>query len=122
MIEHRPALIGVQAAACAPLALAWDRGVASPVPVREGATVADGVRVGAPPRGAEVLEAVKQGGRLDSVAEDEIEEARRTLWRRGYMVESTAAVAAAYVLREGPALRNRYGDLVVVLTGSGLKL
>jgi hypothetical protein len=38
------------------------------------------------------------------------------------MVESTGAVAAAYALREGPALRHRYGDLVVVLTGSGLKL
>ena len=38
------------------------------------------------------------------------------------MVESTGAVAAAYALREGAALRHRYGDLVVVLTGSGLKL
>jgi threonine synthase len=75
-----------------------------------------------PPRGAEVLEVVRQGGRVVSVGEDEIEEARRALWRRGYMVESTGAVAAAYALREGPALRNRYGDLVVVLTGSGLKL
>jgi threonine synthase len=122
LIEHRPALIGVQAAACAPLALAWERGDATPVPVREEPTVADGVRVGMPPRGAEVLEVVRQGGRVVSVGEDEIEEARRALWRRGYMVESTGAVAAAYALREGPALRNRYGDLVVVLTGSGLKL
>jgi threonine synthase len=78
--------------------------------------------VATPPRGAEVLEVVRQGGRLDIVREDEIEEAKRALWKRGFMVESTGAVAAAYALREGAALRHRYGDLVVVLTGSGLKL
>jgi threonine synthase len=122
LIEHRPALIGVQAAACAPLARAWERGESTPVPVREEATVADGVRVATPPRGAEVLEVIRQGGRLDIVSEDEIEEAKRALWKRGFMVESTGAVAAAYALREGAALRHRYGDLVVVLTGSGLKL
>lgn len=122
MIGHRPALIGVQAASCAPLAQAFERGDESPEPVPEQPTAADGVRVGAPPRGAEVLHAVSQGGRIDSVTEEEIETARRTLWKKGYLVESTGAVAAAYVVREGAALRRRYGDLVVALTGSGLKL
>jgi len=37
------------------------------------------------------------------------------------MVESTAALGAGLVLREGDALRRVYGDLAVVLTGSGLK-
>jgi hypothetical protein len=48
--------------------------------------------------------------------------ARRALWRKGYAVESTAALAAACVFRLGDALRRRHGDLAVVLTGSGLKL
>ena len=121
LIRHRPALIGVQAAGCAPIARAWERGESSPVPVPEEPTAADGVRVGAPPRGAEVLAAVADGGCVDTVSEEEIEAARQQLWSRGYMVESTGAVAAAYALREGQRLRERHGDLVVVLTGSGLK-
>ena len=121
-IERRPALVAIQAATCAPLAQAFERGASSPVPVPEGVTAADGVRVGAPPRGAAVLEAVRDsGGRIAALDEGEIEAARRYLWARGYMVESTAALGAGLVLREGEALRRAYGDLVVVLTGSGLK-
>jgi threonine synthase len=123
LIERRPAIVGVQAAACAPLARAFERGDASPAPVAESLTAADGVRVGAPPRGAGVLAAVRaSGGRIASLEEAEIEAARRELWSRGYVVESTAAVGAGLVLREGEALRRAYGDLAVVLTGSGLKL
>lgn len=122
LIERRPALIGVQAANCAPLARAFELEEASPTPVPEGPTAADGVRVGAPPRGRAVLEAARaSGGFIASFSEDEIETARRDLWRRGYVVESTASLPAALVLREGASLRKRYGDLVVVLTGSGLK-
>ena len=122
LVERRPALIGVQAANCAPLALAFEHGQSLPSPVPEGATAADGVRVGAPPRGAAVLEAVRRsGGFIAAFPEEEIENARRELWKRGYMVESTAALGAALVLRDGESLRRRYGNLVVALTGSGLK-
>jgi threonine synthase len=123
LIDRRPAIVAVQAAACAPLARAFAAGASVPAPVTEGATAADGVRVCAPPRGAEVLEAVRQsGGSIEAVSEEEIAEARRALWRKGYAVESTGAVAAAYILRHGDVLRRRYGDLAVALTGSGLKL
>jgi threonine synthase len=123
LIDRRPAIVAVQAAACAPLARAFAAGALLPAPVTEGATAADGVRVGAPPRGAEVLEAVRQSsGSVEEVSEDEIEGTRRALWRKGYAVESTGALAAACLLRLGDALRRRHGDLVVVLTGSGLKL
>ncbi len=122
LIDRRPAIIGVQAVNCAPLAAAFDRGDASPAPVPEGPTAADGVRVGAPPRGTAVLAAVRNsGGFIAALGEDEIETARWSLWRRGYIVESTAALAAALVLRDGESLRRKYGDLVVTLTGSGLK-
>jgi len=122
LIERRPALVGAQAASCAPLALAFEANAASPAPVAEGLTEADGVRVGAPARGEGILAAVRQsGGFIAAFSEDEIAAARRDLWRRGYVVESTAALGAAVVLRDGEALRRRYGDVVVVLTGSGLK-
>jgi len=123
LIDRRPALVGAQAARCAPLAIAFERGDASPAPVPEGPTEADGVRVGAPPRGAAIVDAVRQsGGFIAAFTEEEIDRARKELWRRGYMVESTAALGAAVVLRDGEALRRKHGDLVVVLTGSGLKL
>lgn len=121
-IDRQPALIGVQAARCAPITEAFRKGENSPPPVPESPTCADGVRVGAPPRGAEVLEAVRRTtGLMAEVSEDEIESSRHRLWAKGYMVENTGAVAAALVLREGARLRQCYGDLVVALTGSGLK-
>jgi threonine synthase len=123
LIERRPAIVAVQAAACAPLARAFAAGTALPLPVSEGVTAADGVRVCAPPRGAEVLEAVRQsGGSIEEAGEEEIDLARRALWRKGYAVESTGALAAACVFRLGDDLRRRHGDLAVVLSGSGLKL
>lgn len=122
LIERRPAILAVQAARCAPLARAFESGETIPRPAHEEPTVADGVRVGAPPRGAAVLEAVRRsGGRIDAAEETEIVAARGKLWGAGFVVESTSALAVAPVLREGPALRDRYGDLAVVLTGSGLK-
>jgi threonine synthase len=122
LIDRRPALVAVQASACAPLHGAFAADLRDPTPVAEGPTRADGVRVGAPPRGAAVLRAVREsGGSVEVVDEDEIEAAGAWLWTRGYAVEPTAAVAVALARRAGPALRRRYGDLAVVLTGSGLK-
>lgn len=122
LVDRRPALVAVQAASCAPLAQAFSKGSDSPAPVAEGPTAADGVRVGAPPRGGAVLAAVRgSGGRIASLDEKEIEGARRQLWSRGYMVEATGALGAGLVLREGDTLRREYGDLAVVLSGSGLK-
>lgn len=122
LISKRPAIVAVQASACAPLRAAFLLEVADPEPVPEGTTVADGIRVGSPPRGAAALRAVREsGGSVEIVDETEIASAGDLLWGKGYAVEPTAAVAAALVAREGAALRARHGDLAVVLTGSGLK-
>lgn len=122
IVAHRPAIVAVQAERCAPLHAAFVSREPAPAVVSEGATIADGIRVAAPPRGTEVLAAVRQsGGSVEAVSEDEIASALRELWARGYVVEPTSAVPAALVLREGASLRRRYGDLVVALTGSGLK-
>lgn len=122
IVARRPAIVAVQAARCAPIHAAFVAGEAGPAIVAEGSTVADGIRVSSPPRGAEVLAAVRQsGGSVEAVSEDEIALALRELWSRGYVVEPTSAVAAALVLRDGASLRKRHGDLAVVLTGSGLK-
>ena len=118
-IQRPPRLYGVQAAACAPLVVAWERGLEEPEPVAEGETVAEGVRIAAPVRGREVLAAVRaSGGGFVAVPDAETLGARERLAHQGFYVEPTSAVAVAALDR----LRDRLaGTVVVVLTGSGFK-
>lgn len=114
-----PPLFGVQAAACAPLAAAWERGEEDAVPVAEGETVAEGVRIAAPVRGRAVLEAVRaSGGAILTVTDEEALVAQRRLAHQGFYVEPTSALAAAALERLCDRLA---GTVVVVLTGSGFK-
>jgi threonine synthase len=122
LIEHRPAIVAVQAARCAPIRAAYAHNLTEPNPVAEGPTIADGIRVGAPPRGVSILRAVREsGGFVDTVDDEEIEKAQSCLWNRGYAVEPTAAVGIALLLRPGNPLPKRQGNISFVLTGSGLK-
>jgi threonine synthase len=125
LIESVPRLMAVQAAACAPLA------VASPQPPQAGTTtLADGIRIPAPPRARRVREAVRlsEGGML-AVTEEEIAAAWSSLGKHGLDVEPTAAVALAGAIRwsreaGGEASREieTAGPPLVALTGSGLKV
>jgi threonine synthase len=120
LIQQAPRLIGVQALACAPLWAVHRSGRDGLAWVTEGETVAEGVRVVRPVRGDSVLAAVQaSGGSLLAVDEAEIVEGHNALARLGFYVEWTSAVvwpALRQVLAEQPA-----GEVVVVLTGSGLK-
>jgi threonine synthase len=119
LIERPPRLFGVQAQACAPLARAWERGAADVAPVEEGETVAEGVRIAAPPWGRAVLAAVRgSDGAVVALHDGETLAAQRKLAHQGIYVEPTSALAVAALDR----LRDRVGDVpVVVLTGSGFK-
>ena len=111
-----PRLICAQAAACAPLVAAFEAGSPEPLPVEVQPSVADGIRIPEPVRGAEVLRAVREsGGTAIAVSEDEILGAYRRAAADGILVERTAAVALA-------ALPRVEGERVVVaVTGHGLK-
>ena len=119
LVERLPRIFGVQARACAPLARAWERGDADVGAVDEGDTVAEGVRIAAPPRGRAVLAAVREsGGAVLSLDDEETLAAQRGLAQRGFAVEPTSALAVAALDHLGGQL----GDVpVVVLTGSGFK-
>ncbi len=119
VIQDIPALYGVQAAACAPLVRAWERGSGEVEPVPEGDTVAGGVRIAAPPWGSCVLDAVRQsGGGLVALSDEATLSAQRRLARLGFYVEPTSALPVAALEN----LRARLsGSPVVVLTGNGLK-
>lgn len=138
LVRREPALIAVQSERCGPLARAWAEGGEEPTEVHAGETAAEGVAIPRPPRGAQILSAVRAtGGCVVSVPEEAIRPAQALLGRRGLFVEPTAALvwAAALISRspgavpglggEGPvwdrARRIASGSVVVPLCGSGLK-
>ncbi len=91
-IDAAPALIGLQAERCAPL-------VPGAPAVDPSATAAEGIAIPAPPRAAEIREAVERtGGCLVAVPEEAILPAQRDLARRGMFVEPTAALTWAGLL------------------------
>ncbi len=110
-IAAMPRLYAVQAAANAPIRTLFD-GRCSP----RGPTVADGIASASPIRGQAVANAVRAaGGGVPVVTEDAILAAAARLARSGWFVEPTSAVVAA-ALPQIPG-----DDLVLVLTGTGLK-
>ena len=123
-IAKTPRVHVAQAAACAPIVRAFERGLAAPEPVSVGKTIAEGVCIPAPPRGREILAAMQRvEGIAVSVSEEDIMDAWKNLPKKeGIYVEPTSAVAVAglsALVKRGVI---RPGESVVVpLTGSGLK-
>jgi threonine synthase len=119
MIRELPQLIGVQAAACAPLAAYYEVGVTGLGFVTEAPTLAEGVRVRSPLRLEAVVGCVREsGGRIIAVGEAEIMPGRDALARLGFYVEPTSALVWPALQALLPQLRD---PVVVVLTGSGYK-
>lgn len=118
-----PALIAAQPAACAPVLTAFDAGTKDIAPVSPGETIAEGTKIGSPARGRQILSALRESnGWVEAVSEDDIVQALRELWSQGLYVEPTAAIGAAafrVAVRDGRALPG--GDIVILLTGHGLK-
>jgi threonine synthase len=128
-IRTMPRLWAVQALACAPIVRAWEAGESAPAPVAALPTAAEGIAVARPPRGAEVLAALRRsGGGALAVTEAEIAAGHQSLAAAGLYVEVTTGVVLAglrvLVARQG-AGGGRAGDparlVVIPLTGSGLK-
>ena len=123
-IEREPRISAVQAEACAPIARAWELGEAAPVRVDPVPTVAEGVCIADPPRGREILRALRDnGGAAVAVEEGRIRRAQAELAEReGIYVEPTSAVVLPGLER---LLRRRIvkgtETVVLLLTGSGLK-
>jgi len=114
-----PRLIGVQADHCAPLHLAWQRGLNDYAPIEPQPTIAEGIAVQRPPRAAAVLEAIRgSGGCTVGVSEGEILDATKTLFGLGLFAEPTSAATLAG-WRKLPAAER--AGAVLILTGSGLK-
>ncbi|EEX49059.1 MULTISPECIES: threonine synthase [Jonquetella] len=122
-ISRMPRIYAVQAAECAPLAEAFDRGEDEPAAIEKGHTFAEGIASAEPVRGFQVIQAVREtGGRFVRVNNGQIAAGFKSLARRGLFVEPTSAVVApalSELIKEGQILPNEI--TLTLLSGTGLK-
>ncbi|MHB8945348.1 MAG: threonine synthase [Bacillota bacterium] len=123
LISRLPRLWAAQTDSCNPVARAIADGLDHLPPVEKRLTVAEGIALVRPPRGAKILEAIREsGGGAVTVPEGDVLPAAGELARLGFFAEPTSAVAWAGYTQMGAAGRFPDPDgVVVTLTGSGLK-
>ena len=116
-ITRRPKIYAAQSELCAPLLSAYAEKKDAPALINVQKTLAEGIAVGQPARGAQILrQAYKTGVEFIPVPEDKIPEARSLLARQGFYVEhTTAATYAAYLSQRIE------GEVLLPLCGAGLK-
>jgi threonine synthase len=122
-IASLPRLFAAQPMNCAPLHASFMAGSDDLIPVEARASIAEGASIAAPPRGREVLAALRRSrGATVALSEVEIEKALFELGRIGLYAEPTSALGAAALttlIERGVVQPSE--TTVVVLTGAGLK-
>jgi threonine synthase len=123
LIDRMPKILAVQADNCSPILKAFKEGKDTVDPVENTGTLAEGIAIAAPARGAEILNAVREtSGDIIGVSEGGISQAREALAAQGIYVEITSAANYAgyldYVERY-PELKEQI--VVFPLCGAGIK-
>lgn len=119
LISRLPKLVAVQAAACAPLFEAFERGSSSLSIASEGKSIAGGVAISNPYHGQKVLEAVRNcGGSVVQVEEEQIAAGQVNLARMGIYVEMTSALVYEGLIKVIDSIPE---PVVCIITGHGLK-
>ena len=120
LLDHMPALVGVQARVCAPLWAVFHYGPSGFGWVTEDSSLAEGVIVRYPVRGDGLIKMIEQtGGTVIAVDEEDILRGRNQLARIGLYVEPTSALVWSALLQGKNIFKE---PIVSVLTGSGLKV
>lgn len=123
LIDKMPKILAVQADNCAPILQAFRQDKTTVDPVENTGTLAEGIAIAAPARGAEILHAVRAtGGDIIGVTETEISQARQAMAAQGIYVEITSAANyAGYFnyLKQYPELKEK--TVVFPLCGAGIK-
>lgn len=121
LIVKMPKIIAVQAQKCPPIQQAFTHGDIAVSPVDNKGTMAEGIAIAAPMRGAQVLAAVRAvNGEIILAPEDKILPAHQYLAQKGFYVEITSAAtfAAFFKYRES---HPKMGSSILPLCGAGLK-
>ena len=126
-IDEMPRLLAVQAEGVAPIVDAVRRTTGGDLgdrpPVDRKNDVADGIQIADPVRREQILAAVEAtDGDAIAVGAEETESALQSLHRAGFYVEPTSAVGVAGLERYRESGLSADADVLVPLTGSGLKI
>jgi len=122
--SHRPAMVSVQAAGCAPIVRAFQQGERFAQPWSDARTRASGLRVPSAIGDFLILDALREsGGTAVAVEEDAIARAQATAGRNGagYVSPETAAALAALPLLRERGVLSSSDEVVVFDTGVGHK-
>lgn len=122
-IDRIPRILAVQAENCAPVKEAFVNNKTIVEPCENKGTLAEGIAIAAPARGAEILKAVREtNGDIIGVGEEDIASARKELAHKGIYVEITSAANYAGYLKyieKYPDIKSK--KVVFPLCGAGLK-
>lgn len=115
LIDKSPALIGVQAKQCAPIATAYANKKEIKI-IKNPKTLAKAIRIGNPLDGEYAIQiARKTNGMIVSYEEGQIIDAQKQLLKEGINAEYTSAITYC------PVLHNNIDNCLLLMTGSGLK-
>ena len=120
----RPRMVSVQAAGCAPIVRAFERGDEVAAPWQNATTIADGLRVPRAIGDFLILQAIREsGGTALAVTDDEIRAAMFEIGRAEGIFAAPEAAATLAALRHlrGSGFIGPDERVVLFLTGSGLK-
>lgn len=121
LIETFPQIVVIQSAHCAPLAKAYEKEEIVPAQVTPKPTLAEGIAIGVPMRGKEMLQMIYEHHMHVITVEDvDILPARQALAQKGiYCEHTTAANYAAYV--KYCEIYGQISDGLLTICGAGLK-
>jgi threonine synthase len=121
VIEKMPRIVAVQSEYCDPFVKAVLTGEKHPVAVTPKPTMAEGIAIGVPMRGDEILDyTYKYNIEMITAPENKILEARMALAAKGvYCEHTTAATYAAYL--KYCELKGQTSDCLIPMCGAGLK-
>lgn len=121
LIKEMPNIIAVQSQNCDPFVKAVLKGDKRPPVVKPSYTMAEGIAIGDPKRGIEILEYIyKYNVDVITAPEDQILKARQILSSRGiYCEHTTAATYAAYI--KYCEINGKIKDTLIPMCGAGLK-
>jgi threonine synthase len=125
LIPSYPVFVGVQAKGCAPLAQAFAAGLDKFERPSEVRTIAHAIANPTPPAGNAVLRMIRErGGIILAVSDEDMLAAQRELAAAEGLFcqpESATTLAALKKLAAGESSFASEGEIVLIVTGSGLK-
>ena len=121
VIEKMPTLVAIQSEHCAPFAKAVELGLEHIAQVTPKATLAEGIAIGVPMRGDEILAMIRRYAiEVVEVKEDSILASRAALARAGiYCEHTTAANYSAYL--QYCQKHGQVNEALITMCGAGLK-